>query len=533
MRGNGKRLLVAVTTVLAGVALVVAPTASAKPGAKVLRDVRASVADIPLKGVTYPIDSTHPQPDTEIEPSIAVNPANPNNAVAVFQEDRVDAGGDAGNGWATTSDGGKTWHHGYLPGLTRATGGTFDRASDAVVTWAADPAQKGHYLAYANSLVFNDGSGPTGDANQSGMAVNISHDNGLHWTKAVILEQDGLEGLNDKNWLVADNGTGTGHTTGRVYVVWDRIAPLVYTYCDVDCDKLSNWANATTMNGTFYTYSPEPGIGSIPLVEPDGSLAVIFEGDYGGPPGVQNPPSDQPDVAVASSQLQIALAKGAGAVPFPLPLTFTLLSTGIAANNGNGIAEQRAGSLPAAAIDLKTGRMYIAWEDGRFRKDGLNDIVFSTSTDGVVWTPVKRVNNDSESSHIDHWNAMVDVANGVVHIGYQQRYEPSGSVATARSPKGLSPYIDTYYVDSHDNGTTWSSPLRVNALRADVGYAAFSRGGAFLGDYNELAVASNGWVYLVHNISMAKYRGEPCNCSFASGDGHQHQYTYVAVIAPH
>src|SRR5437763_339008 len=78
----------------------------------------------------------------------------------------------------------------------------------------------------------NDGSGPAKDTSKSGMAVNVSKDGGRTWSKAVVLEQDGLEGLNDKNWLVADNGTGVGHTAGRVYVVWDRIAPLVYSYCD-------------------------------------------------------------------------------------------------------------------------------------------------------------------------------------------------------------------------------------------------------------------------------------------------------------
>ena len=526
-------LLIAASALTAVTAALVPTTAGAKSGATVIRDVRASAADIPLHGVSYPIDANHPQPDTQIEPSIAVNPANPNNAVAAFQEDRVDAGGDAGNGWATTTDGGKTWHHGYLPGLTRYTGGTFDRASDAVVTFGADPAQKGHYLVYANSLVFNDGSGPANDSNQSGMAINVSRDNGLHWTKAVILEQDGLAGLNDKNWIVADNGTGAGHKTGRVYVVWDRITPMVYTYCDTGCDKLSNWADATTGNNAFYVYNAQPGIGSYPLVLPDGSLAVIFQGDFGGPPGVQNPPSSENpvDVAAGGSQLQIALAPSAGSVPWPAPLTFTPISTGISANNDNGIAEQRAGSLPAAAVDLKTGEMVVAWEDGRLRKDGLNDLFFSTSKNGVTWSPPRRVNKDSENSHIDHWNAMVDIANGVISIGYQQRNEAHGT-PTLRSAHGLSPYIDTYYQQSNDDGATWSNPLRVNSVRSDVGYAAFSRGGAFLGDYNQLAFASNGHVYLVHNVAMPKYRGEPCNCSFRQGNGHQHQYTYVAVIQP-
>src|SRR4051794_23976 len=161
----------------AGLAFVPA-SAGTNSGLVVLRDVRASHDDIPLGKVTYPISATKPQPDTQTEPSIAVNPADPLNAVAAFQEDRVDAGGDAGNGYASTFDGGKTWVHGYLPGLTTVTGGVFDRASDAVVTFGADPTDPRHYLVYVNSLVFNDGSSPSGDTSQSGMAINVSRDGG-------------------------------------------------------------------------------------------------------------------------------------------------------------------------------------------------------------------------------------------------------------------------------------------------------------------------------------------------------------------
>ena len=518
--------------VVAGLALTPASAGSANGAPRVLRDVRASHDDIPLKHVTYPINASHPQPDTQVEPSIAVNPANPNNAVAVFQEDRVDNGGDAGNGWATTLDGGRTWIHGYLPGLTHETGGDFDRASDAVVTYGADPAQRGHYLVYANSLVFNDGSGPDGDTNRSGMAINISKDNGRTWSDAVILEQDGLGGLNDKNWIVADNGRGEGHTTGRVYVVWDRISPMVYTYCDAHCDKLSNWANAPEGNGAYYVYSPEPGIGSIPLVLPNGDLGVVFEGDFGGTPSLPNNPTDQPEFAIAGSQLQYAVAMGAGSTPFPAPLAFQPIPNGIAENRGSRIKEQRAGTLPAAAVDPKTGRIYVAWEDGRFRTDGLNDLVFSSSADGITWTKVQRVNPGPGGNHIDHWNAMIDVGrDGAVHIGYRQRVVKVGD-PTHRSELGLSPYVDTYYQRSDDKGAHWSAPLKVNRVRTDVGYAAFSRRGAFLGDYNQVAVARNGLVYLVRNEALPKYKGEPCNCSFTSGNGHQHQYTYVAVIAP-
>src|SRR3982750_3506819 len=91
------------------------------------------------------------QPDTQIEPSIAVNPANPLNAVAVYQEGRIADGGDATNGFATTFDGGASWAYGELPGLTTypGQGGLMERASDAVVAFGPNNT------VYANSLVFD------------------------------------------------------------------------------------------------------------------------------------------------------------------------------------------------------------------------------------------------------------------------------------------------------------------------------------------------------------------------------------------
>lgn len=513
---------------LAGL-MAAAPSQAGAIGPTVLRDVRASSADIPLGRVHLPIGANDPQPDTQVEPSIAVNPGDPRNVVAAFQEDRVASGGDAGNGFATSFDGGRTWTHGFLPGLTRLTHGPFDRASDAVVTFGADPDRPGHYLAYANSLVFNDGSGPSGDTNQSGMAVNVSKDGGRTWSKAVIIQQDGLAGLNDKNWIVADNGTGTGHTTGRVYVMWDRIDPMIYVYCDAHCDKAASWSSIGNLS--FYPFSPLAGIGSIPLVLPDGSLGVVFEGDFGGTPSVPSTPTDQPEFAVAGSQLQYAVAVGAGATVWPAPLPFPQATTGIAANQANPVAEQRAGTLPAAAVNPRTGQLYVAWEDGRYRTDGLNDIVVSTSANGITWSAPARVNTGTAGDHVDHWNAMIDVGrDGVVHVGYRQRDERQHG-PTNRSVNGLSPSIDTYYQESRDGGRTWTAPLRVNRERTDVGYAAFSRGGAFLGDYNQLVAATNGWTYLVHNEALPRTPGEACNCSFTRGNGHQHQYTYVGVIA--
>src|SRR5256886_1264608 len=208
------------------------------------------------------------KPDTQIEPSIAVNPANPKNVVTVYQEGRIADGGDATNGFATSTDGGKSWRTGELPGLTTypGQGGVFERASDAVVAFGPNN------IVYANSLVFdfNNNNGL-----RSGIAVNVSKDGGLHWGPPVVIQDDNLGGLNDKNWIAVDMGTGPGHHYGRVYVVWDRVDPVVYDYCDANCDRLSNWLpNLQTIPGLLFAGQ---GIGAYPVIMKNGGLGIVMD----------------------------------------------------------------------------------------------------------------------------------------------------------------------------------------------------------------------------------------------------------------
>src|SRR6266571_4180977 len=104
------------------------PKSSHRP--RVLRDRQAGVDCLRPLGPE--------QGDTDVEPSIAANPQDPNNAVAVYQEGRVDSGCSEAGGFATTFDGGKTWTHGDVPGLTVATGGPAALASDYVVAFGPD-----------------------------------------------------------------------------------------------------------------------------------------------------------------------------------------------------------------------------------------------------------------------------------------------------------------------------------------------------------------------------------------------------------
>jgi hypothetical protein len=74
------------------------------------------------------------QHNTEVEPDTFVSGST---IVSAFQVGRVSGEGASNIGWATSTDGGATWTHGYLPGITTNGGGSFGQASDASVAYDA------------------------------------------------------------------------------------------------------------------------------------------------------------------------------------------------------------------------------------------------------------------------------------------------------------------------------------------------------------------------------------------------------------
>src|SRR3954468_17080299 len=461
------------------------------------------------------------QPDTQAEPSIAVNPANPLNVVATYQSGRRANGGDATNGYATSFDGGATWTYGELPKLTTQIKpqGEFERASDAVAAFGPDNT------VYVNSLIFDQ---DTSNGLRSGMAVNVSKDGGKTWSDPIVFQDDRLGGTNDKNWIVVDNSDAPGHHKGRVYVVWDRVAPVVYQYCDHDCDQRANWLPTfDTLSGLVF---PGQGIGAYPMIMDNGGLGIVISTLSA---GVETSP-DEPDEG-ADNQVFIS-APAAGRTPYPAPLQF-LPPIQIASNGSNGTVAQRAAEgLPAAAADPNRGTLYAVWDDGRLRSDGVNDAVISRSTDnGQTWSSPSRVNPGPKDDKVNHYNVTVAVGeDGKVYVDYRVR-DQSGT-----PPLFAPPRIDTYHQQLSDAGRTWTEPLLVDSVPSNPLYGAFSRDGTFEGDYNQTATAG-GYTYVTRAKGLPAAAGERAALTPVPGQmtqveltpnglGHQHQSNWVALV---
>ena len=161
---------------------------------------------------------------TEVEPHML---ANGSTLVAAFQTGRIIPGGATNIGWATSTDGGKTWTHGFLPGLTTGEGsGLYDAASDPVVAYDAK-----HGVWMIASLPLSATLHPP--------AVVVSRSiDGLSWQNPISVDPS-VPG-SDKNWIVCDSWSISPHY-GSCYIEWDDASNSDEIFMSTSIDGGLTW----------------------------------------------------------------------------------------------------------------------------------------------------------------------------------------------------------------------------------------------------------------------------------------------------
>ena len=184
---------------------------------------------------------------TEVEPDTF---AFGNTIVAAFQSGRFFDGGGSNIGFATSTNGGASWTHGFLPSSTvfATPKGPYARASDASVAYDAN-----HKVWIISWLGIVTPSGPVD------VLVSRSTNGGLTWGKPVVVNKTGH--FNDKNWSVCDDSASSPFF-GHCYTEFDNFSNINRVQMNTSTDGGQTWGPTLT--------TPDHAcvIGGQPLVQP-------------------------------------------------------------------------------------------------------------------------------------------------------------------------------------------------------------------------------------------------------------------------
>jgi hypothetical protein len=410
----------------------------------------AAYANVSLTRVSRDIyTDTQAQHNTEVEPDVV---ASGSTIVSAFQVGRVFGGGASNIGWATSVNGGATWKHGYLPGITANGGGPDGQASDAVVAYDAKAKVW---------LISSLGLG----GNTVDVLVNRSTNGGLTWGKPVTI----APGSNDKDWIVCDNTPASPHY-GNCYAEYDIPGNGDSVEMRTSTDGGLTWGPARAPTGA------DPGIGGQPVVQPNGNVVVPLE-----------------SFATGSAQIASFRSTDGGA-----SWGAAFLVSNVRHHKVAGALRESA--LPSAAVD-GAGTVYVTWADCRFRPScGSNDIVISTSTNGTTWTTPARVPTDATTSGADHFAPGVAVdastSGATARIGLTYYYYPKAACSAATCQ------LDVGFISSVNGGASWSAATQV-AGPMKLSWLPNTSQGPMFGDYIATAVVAGGNAYPVIPVAKA------------------------------
>ena len=450
---------------------------------------------------------------TQNETAIAVDPNNSQRVVAAANDyvtrtwsctisgTPCSALGDGYSGTYVSNDGGAHWccvatdpsHLGTLiPGVDHLAGGQYDAGGDPAL--AFDSRGNVYYAglgfdrtAPPNTVAVNKGTFSAGK---------------VTWSAPTFIDPTTAPSiLNDKEWIAADSNVASPFRD-RVYVTFTR-----FIFNPVDGRYVqSPIFEAHSSDGGHTFSSPQligaPVIysqGSRPVVGPDGTVYVFFEGST--------------RLATLSSTYMVKSTDGGRSFGSPVQIS-TLHDISTPSD-----AVFRVNSFPAAAVDPKTGDVYAAWSTEMADSNGGHAAaVYSKSTDGgATWSapalilPSFDAENrtpigypapglaKSDTSRVDtFWPGVAISPSGRVYMSayaadvvspWQTCAKPAAPTAVGRiNCLQLGPYINNagldYAVADLSTGVT-------NLVTTHPINTRYQFGGGFIGDYTDIAVDSD------------------------------------------
>jgi hypothetical protein len=342
-------------------------------------------------------------------------------------------------GWAFSSDGGRTWTHGLLPGLTRysSPAGPEQSVADTTDTWNAKYKE---WVVSALNCSYDAG----------GVTVSTSS-NGTTWSNPITVVKAASKQVIDKDWVTCDSHPASKFY-GNCYAEWDVTGPRGgFLAMSTSTDGGNTWsAPATTSNRLL-------AVGGEPIVEPSGTVVV-----------------PAPHLNFQHKGHLVVFISTNGGQSWSASRTITTVREHQFPGN---LSNLQLPFFPTEGID-NSGRIYLAFPSCGFRaKCASDDMVMTTSTDGTHWTVVKRI-------PVAPVTSSLDVLGGALAV--------DGSTAGNSARLGLYYYYYYYYYLSQ-------VPCTVSTCQVFLGYTSSTNGGAswtdpkVIADPMKLTSFGDGW----------------------------------------
>jgi hypothetical protein len=271
--------------------------------------------------------------------------------------------------------------------------------------------------------------------------------------------------------------TDGGTTFGPLTDVLETTFPLT------DVKGSDQPAIAVARDGTIYAFTKErppastaPGVTQAALPLPPGPANACR-------PASANPAAQPWVPAPVPSPAPTAGQPGAGSRMFMSKSTDDGKTWSARTIETSGVICGPCLTTPEAAIDAKTGDLYVVFEQSDSRapnpRDDRNIWFMKSSDGGDSWTRRVMLNDDVDPNRRPNYDQMfpgISVApNGRVDVAWwdfrtDALYNPNGNGNTTRRDQTC---FDIFYTSSSDAGTTWAPNSRISdrSMNQNEGYA--------------------------------------------------------------
>ena len=418
---------------------------------------------------------------TQNEPSVAVDPRNPDIMVAGSNDYCAEIENGSGNVWAgyyRSTDGGTTWSNSLVPGYPadESQAGTASPTQGSCAA-AGDPTQSfdGEGRLYYGFICFNRAKPTNGS-----IYVARYDDDGATYVRTVRVERGtpSVWGLfQDKINIAVDQSVGTA-TAGNVYVAWAR-------YSGQAANNVILFSRSTDGGLTFSRPQrlseglAEEQFADI-AVGPDGAVYVTYrEISHQGP-----------------TQNRIRIVRSTdGGLSFSDPVTVASIDPFDSTDFGpdtcgdgpfaceSGLTYARFSSLSAVAADADGVHVVWSARDG----DGQAKIFARNSTNGLSWSTPAAPLDDVAAGH----QFFPDIASSgeTLSVVFQDSradpaYSPALPPGNTADGANSGDVVHAFVARSTDGGASWSETQVSDAGSNPNWEVRGAMRSPFFGDYN-------------------------------------------------